>query len=194
MLCLSSSRLRGLLRYTLSFRHPHKKVRRCEVGGSLGPEATPNNALTKKIPARKLLCLQHGVLPHLAATSNPFHSLRAKQWICVRRFWQRSALIKCLFKEQRSNDPFSGYRAPHTNLHRMQRTFNYCMWVFSTPKSTVLTLYVAVQMEPCFIAKKHIVQHINSFTHKKTEPVSILDYRTLITLLELMHWLESIRQ
>jgi hypothetical protein len=52
--------------------------------------------------------------------------------------------INCLIKEQRSNYPFSGYRAPHTNLHRMQRTFNHCMWVFSTPKSTVLTVYIAV--------------------------------------------------
>jgi hypothetical protein len=51
--------------------------------------------------------------------------------------------INCLIKEQRSNDPFSGYRAPHINLHQMQRTFNHCMWVFSTPKSTVLTVYVA---------------------------------------------------
>jgi hypothetical protein len=49
-------------------------------------------------------------------------------------------------------------------------------------------------MEPCFIAKKDIVKHINSFTHKTTEPVAILDACTFITLLELMHWLESIWQ
>jgi hypothetical protein len=40
-----------------------------------------------------------------------------------------------------------------------------CTWVFSTPYSTLLTINVPTQVEPCFVHKKQVVQHVNPFYH-----------------------------
>jgi hypothetical protein len=56
----------------------------------------------------------------------------------------------------------------NTNLWRLQRTFMQCIWVFSTPYSTVLTTNVSTQVEPCFACKTQTVQHANLLLWKKS--------------------------
>jgi hypothetical protein len=44
--------------------------------------------------------------------------------------------------------------------------FVQCVLVFSTPCSTLLTINVSIQVEPCFVLEKQIAQHINPITHE----------------------------
>ena len=63
------------------------------------------------------------------------------------------------------------------------------MWFFfGTPYSTVLTINVSTQVEPCFICKKQVVQHINPFLWK----IHGVNYRITAQLVanktEARHW------
>jgi hypothetical protein len=55
----------------------------------------------------------------------------------------------------------------------MQRIIMQHMWIFSTPYFTELTINVSIQVEPCFIHRKQIVQHLNPFLWKN----HVVDYK-----------------
>lgn len=64
--------------------------------------------------------------------------------------------------------------------------FMECMHVFITLCSTVSTINVSTQVEPCFVHKTKKVQHIKSLTLKSTKPLEILNSCSCITCYKLI--------
>jgi hypothetical protein len=58
------------------------------------------------------------------------------------------------FKKQRSNYSTPRNGTPRAYILWMQRTFSAIMWVFSSPCSVVLVIYVPAEVEPRFVCKK----------------------------------------
>jgi len=61
------------------------------------------------------------------------------------------------FKKQRSNYSITRNGKPHAYFLWMQKSFSVIMWVFSSPRSVVLAIYVTTEVEPRFVYKKHLI-------------------------------------
>jgi hypothetical protein len=46
---------------------------------------------------------------------------------------------------------------PHACFLWMQSSFSVIMFVFSSPCSVVLAIYVTTKVESCFVCKKHLI-------------------------------------
>jgi hypothetical protein len=61
------------------------------------------------------------------------------------------------FKKQMSSYSAPQNGTPHTYFLWMQRSFSEIMWLFSSPCSVGLAIYVTAMVEPWFVCKKHLI-------------------------------------
>ncbi len=54
------------------------------------------------------------------------------------------------------------HRAPYSDFLRVQEHFPVDVWILSRPYAVYLRINVAVQVEPCFIAKEEVIERVHN--------------------------------
>ena len=113
-----------------------------------------------------------GGRPTLLKPTIPFILFQHSKTISKKRGWGRQ-FSTVIFSSKNS---FSKQCPPNTYLWRPRIIFMQCMWVFTTPYC-VLAISVSIQVEPCFVRKKEIVQQVNVSLYQKKKTKNKFDYR-----------------
>jgi hypothetical protein len=156
--------LRSLL-LTLYLRNPHRNhfgvVRSADRAvDNLRPKMGSKKSCMR---AALVIAVGYTCSPHIAEASNPVLSVPAQQraepkiWIVFRSNYP--------FKQKWSSNSLSRCCAQNTNLWQMLHIFKRCVWVFSSPYSTVVTTSIPTAVKPFFVLKK-FPRHVNPFLWK----------------------------